>query len=75
MLQLPMWYLLNVYMCEKVHVRAYMQCWREFAKCRFTHFPSFFSVHVDTYDMMESMKMVVTREQLEEKEKKQGIES
>ena len=46
-----MWYLLNVYMCEKVHVRAYMQCWREFAKCRFTHFPSFFSVHVDTYDM------------------------
>ena len=49
MLQLTMWYLLNVYMCEKVHVRACMQCWREFAKCRFTHFPSFFSVHVDTY--------------------------
>ena len=23
--------------------------WREFAKCRFAHFPSFFSVHVDTY--------------------------
>ena len=49
MLQLPMWYLLNVYMCEKVHVHACVQCWREFAKCRFTHFPSFFSVHVDTY--------------------------
>ena len=41
MLQLTMWYLLNIYMCEKVHVRAYMQCWREFAKCRFTHFPHF----------------------------------
>ena len=52
MLQLPMWYLLNVYMCEKVHARAYMQYWREFAKCRFTHFPSFFSVHVDTYDII-----------------------
>ncbi len=52
MLQLTMWYLLKVYMCEKVHVRAYMHCWREFAKCRFTHFPSFFSVHVDTYAFM-----------------------
>ena len=52
MLQLTMWYLLNVYMCEKVHVRACMQCWREFAKCRFTHFPSFFSVHVDTYALI-----------------------
>ena len=39
-------------MCEKVHVRACMQCWREFAKCRFTHFPSFFSVHVDTYGIV-----------------------
>ena len=29
------------------HVHA--RCWREFAKCRFTHFPSLFSVHVDTY--------------------------
>ena len=28
---------------------ARVQCWRKFAKCRFTHFPSFFSVHVDTY--------------------------
>ena len=52
MLQLTMWYLLNVYMCEKVHVRTCMQCWREFAKCRFTHFPSFFSVHVDTYGLV-----------------------
>ena len=25
------------------------QSWRELAKCRFAHFPSFFSVHVDTY--------------------------
>ena len=23
--------------------------WREFAKCRFTHFPSMFSLHFDTY--------------------------
>ena len=44
-----MTHLLNVYMCDKVHVRACMQCWREFAICRFMHFPSFFSVHVDTY--------------------------
>ena len=29
---------------------ANAQSWREFAKCRFAHFPSFFSVHVDTYD-------------------------
>ena len=40
---------IDVYMCEKVHVRACMQYWHEFSKCHFTHFPSFFSVHVDTY--------------------------
>ena len=28
-----------------MHARS----WRELAKCRFAHFPSFFSVHVDTY--------------------------
>ena len=28
-----------------VHARS----WRELAKCRFAHFPSFFPVHVDTY--------------------------
>ncbi len=28
---------------------AHARSWREFAKCRFAHFPSFFSVHVDTY--------------------------
>ncbi len=28
---------------------AHAQSWREFAECRFAHFPSFFSVHVDTY--------------------------
>ena len=28
---------------------AHAQSWREFAKCRFAHFPSFLSVHVDTY--------------------------
>ena len=30
---------------------AHARSWREFAKCRFAHFPSFFSVHVDTYDI------------------------
>ena len=30
---------------------AHARSWREFAKCRFAHFPSFFSVHVDTYGM------------------------
>ena len=28
---------------------AHARSWRELAKCRFAHFPSFFSVHVDTY--------------------------
>ena len=27
---------------------AHARSWREFANCRFAHFPSFFSVHVDT---------------------------
>ena len=31
---------------------AHARSWREFAKCRFAHFPSFFSVHVDTYDVI-----------------------
>ena len=48
----------NVYMCEKVQDRAFVQCWREFAKCRFTHFPSFFSVHVDTYDICEAINSI-----------------
>ncbi len=39
---MDMWYFARI--C--VHARS----WREFAKCRFAHFPSFFSVHVDTYD-------------------------
>ena len=50
MLQLTRWYLLNIYI---LYVRkctfAHVQCWREFAKCLFAHFPSFFSAHVDTY--------------------------
>ena len=50
MLQLTRWYLLNVYI---LYVRkctfAHIQCWRKFAKCRFAHFPSIFSAHVDTY--------------------------
>ena len=28
---------------------AHARSWREFAICRFAHFPSFVSVHVDTY--------------------------
>ena len=51
MLQLTRWYLLNVYI---LYVRkctfAHIQCWHEFAKCRFAHFPSIFSAHVDTYE-------------------------
>ena len=38
-----------VVFCSYLCTRA--RNWREFAKCRFAHFPSFFSVHVDTYDM------------------------
>ena len=38
---MDMWYFARI--CT--HARR----WREFAKCRFAHFPSFFSVHVDTY--------------------------
>ena len=38
---MDMWYFAHI--C--VHARS----WREFAKCCFAHFPSFFSVHVDTY--------------------------
>ena len=34
---------------------AHARSWREFAKCRFAHFPSFFSVHVDTYDIMQAV--------------------
>ena len=40
-----MWYFVRI--C--VHARS----WREFAKCRFAHFPSFFSVHVDTYGLLK----------------------
>ena len=55
MLQLTRWYLLNVYI---LHVRkctfAHIQCWRDFAKCRFVHFPSILSAHVDTYGLVYS---------------------
>ena len=43
---MDMWYFARI--C--VHARS----WREFAKCCFAHFPSFFSVHVDTYVMPTS---------------------
>ncbi len=39
---MDMWYFARI--C------AHARRWRDFAKCRFSHFPSFFSVHVDTYD-------------------------
>ena len=39
---MDMWYFARIY----AHARSL----REFAKCRFAHFPSFFSVHVDTYE-------------------------
>ena len=35
---------------------AHARSWHEFAKCRFAHFPSFFSVHVDTYGMNRSAR-------------------
>ena len=49
-----MWYFARI--C--VHARS----WREFAKCCFAHFPSFFSVHVDTYveDNSLQMKLYIT---------------
>ena len=34
-----MWYFARI--CARV------RSWREFTKCRFAHFPSFFSIHVD----------------------------
>ena len=40
---MDMWYFARI--C------AHAWSWHEFAKCRFAHFPSLFSVHdVDTYD-------------------------
>ncbi len=41
---MDMWYFARI--C------AHARSWREFAKCRFAHFPSFFSVHVDTYGVL-----------------------
>ena len=38
---MDMWYFARI--C------AHTRSWREFAKCRFAHYPSFFSIHVDTY--------------------------
>ena len=38
---MDMWYFASI--C------VYARSWREFAKCCFAHFPSFFSVHVDIY--------------------------
>ena len=37
-----------MYGCVAFCSRSRARCWREFAKCRFTHFPSFFSGQVDT---------------------------
>ena len=38
---MDMWYFARI--C------AHTRSWREFEKCRFAHYPSFFSIHVDTY--------------------------
>ena len=38
--------------CE--NIRTHNICSISLAKCRFTHFPSFFSVHVDTYKILPS---------------------
>ena len=43
---MDMWYFARI--C------AHARSWREFAKCHFAHFPSFFSVHVDTYVMQKT---------------------
>ena len=42
---MDMWYFINI--CAR--------SWREFAKCRFTHFPSFFSVQGDTYNFRQTV--------------------
>ena len=39
---------------------AHARSWREFAKCRFAHFPSFFSVRVDTYAKVTAYKYWVS---------------
>ena len=38
---------MDIWYFARICARA--RSWHEFAKCRFTHFPSFFSLHVDTY--------------------------
>ena len=50
---MDMWYFARI--C------AHARSWREFAKCRFVHFPSFFSVHVDTYAFTTSFFHSVRR--------------
>ena len=42
-----------VMFCSRICARA--RSWREFAKCRFTRFPSFFTVHVDTYGLLSTI--------------------
>ena len=37
---------------------AHTRSWREFAKCRFAHYPSFFSIHVYTYDIVITLAMM-----------------
>ena len=45
---MDMWYFARI--C------AHTRSWREFAKCRFAHYPSFFSIHVDTYVLLSRME-------------------
>ena len=49
---MDMWYFARI--C------AHARSWREFAKCRFAHFPSFFAVHVDTYGSLRQRSCLFT---------------
>ena len=48
-----MWYFVLIF--------AHARSWREFATCRFAHFPSFFSVHVDTYAAVSLYFLISSR--------------
>ena len=54
---------LVVAFCSHLCTRA--RSWREFAKSRFTHFPSILSVHVDSYGFNTLIFNVILGEQYE----------
>ena len=49
---MDMWYFARI--C------AHARSWHQIAKCRFAHFPSFFSVHFDTYVNSTPIRVGVT---------------